>query len=189
MYWLPKLRDASSVVGEAVLDGEDLKGFLQSMRHLAVTSLIPGLPMQLNDTDKTNLNNAISAADRLVQSLEVLSAADDPQLARLASQARTATSHLHHAIKMLVPVLTVPHDLIVAMIAHEDSVEVPGIEDVLSSPATSYWLRDTLASALDRDPVKAANDAGLLSQLLTIRADALLHRAKAEIARQTRITN
>lgn len=45
-------------------------------------------------------------------------------------------------------------------------------EGLLASPATSFWLRACLASALERDPVDAANDAELLAQLLTSRADA-----------------
>ena len=33
------------------------------------------------------------------------------------------------------------------------------IEQVLGDPAASFWLKDALRSALDRDPVDAANDA------------------------------
>ncbi|HCF4080880.1 hypothetical protein [Pseudomonas aeruginosa] len=40
------------------------------------------------------------------------------------------------------------------------------IQAVLSSPGTSYWLKDALASALQRDIVDAANDAQALSSLL-----------------------
>ncbi|HCF0590410.1 TPA: hypothetical protein NH794_004060 [Pseudomonas aeruginosa] len=40
------------------------------------------------------------------------------------------------------------------------------IKAVLSSPGTSYWLKDALASALQRDIVDAANDAQALSSLL-----------------------
>jgi hypothetical protein len=41
-----------------------------------------------------------------------------------------------------------------------------GIEDVLRDPAASFWLRDSLRSALPRDPVDAANDAEVLACLL-----------------------
>lgn len=52
------------------------------------------------------------------------------------------------------------------------------IEQVLASPATSTWLRNALADALLRDPVNAANDAELLSELLSARCDQLLQQAK-----------
>lgn len=38
---------------------------------------------------------------------------------------------------------------------------------VLENPATSYWLRQALTSALARDPVDALNDAEQLVALLT----------------------
>lgn len=50
----------------------------------------------------------------------------------------------------------------------------PGIDDVLTDPAVSRWLKDALRAALARDPVDAANDAALLSALLASRADAIL---------------
>lgn len=40
------------------------------------------------------------------------------------------------------------------------------IEQVLKDPACSSWFRNALKSALDRDPVDAANDAALLYRLL-----------------------
>jgi hypothetical protein len=40
------------------------------------------------------------------------------------------------------------------------------IEQVLADPAASFWLKGALSSALDRDPVDAANDAEVLAQLL-----------------------
>jgi len=36
------------------------------------------------------------------------------------------------------------------------------VEQVLSDPAASFWLKDALRSALARDPVDAANDAEVL---------------------------
>ena len=51
------------------------------------------------------------------------------------------------------------------------------IEAILSSPATSGWLRDNLSKALERDCVDAANDAELLSNLLSRRCAALLEQS------------
>ena len=48
------------------------------------------------------------------------------------------------------------------------------IKRICEDPAISYWLRDALLSALGRDPVDAANDAGLLSVVLDKRADEIL---------------
>lgn len=52
------------------------------------------------------------------------------------------------------------------------------IEKVLTSPSTSTWLRDALTQALQRDPIDAANDAEVLSELLSARCDQLLQQAK-----------
>jgi len=43
------------------------------------------------------------------------------------------------------------------------------IENLLSSPATSDWLKSALQSALTRDPVDAVNDAEALASLLDAR--------------------
>jgi len=40
------------------------------------------------------------------------------------------------------------------------------VEQVLSDPAASFWLKDALRSAVVRDPVDAANDAEVLFRLL-----------------------
>jgi len=37
---------------------------------------------------------------------------------------------------------------------------------VLADPAASYWIKDALRSALDRDPVDAVNDAEVLAKIL-----------------------
>lgn len=55
-----------------------------------------------------------------------------------------------------------------------DDLPLPTIEDVLSNPASSTWLKSVLIAALQRDAVDAANDAALLAALLDRRADALL---------------
>ncbi|NNM78047.1 hypothetical protein HJG53_14160 [Sphingomonas sp. ID1715] len=47
---------------------------------------------------------------------------------------------------------------------------------LLANPATSYWLRDALVSALDRDPFDAERDALALSTILTRNLDALVAR-------------
>ena len=47
------------------------------------------------------------------------------------------------------------------------------IRAVIESPATSYWLKQALETALHRDCVDAANDAEALSDLLSRRCDAV----------------
>ena len=48
------------------------------------------------------------------------------------------------------------------------------IQRVLSSPGCSRWLSDALRSAQERDPVDAANDAEVLSDLLARRCEQML---------------
>lgn len=45
------------------------------------------------------------------------------------------------------------------------------IRAILESPCSSYWLRQALHSALDRDSVDVANDAEHLSGLLSRRCE------------------
>lgn len=45
----------------------------------------------------------------------------------------------------------------------------PSIQQVLDSPSASFWLKNALQSALNRDCVDAARDAELLSTLLSER--------------------
>jgi hypothetical protein len=45
------------------------------------------------------------------------------------------------------------------------------IKTILNEPGTSYWLKNALASALDRDPVNAVNDAKLLAMVLGHRVE------------------
>ena len=52
---------------------------------------------------------------------------------------------------------------------------MPAIDDVIVNMASSHWLKTALQSALQRDPVDAANDAELLSALLNEWADAVSH--------------
>ena len=55
------------------------------------------------------------------------------------------------------------------------------IRDLLNDPALSHWLRDAMLSALERDPVDAANDAGLLALVLDRRAGEVAARAMAQV--------
>lgn len=48
------------------------------------------------------------------------------------------------------------------------------IQELLQDPSISYWLRESLLSALKRDPVDAANDAELLYLILNKRVAGLL---------------
>lgn len=44
--------------------------------------------------------------------------------------------------------------------------EFPTADAVLEDPASSNWLRSSIRSALERDPVDALNDAIVLATLL-----------------------
>ncbi|WP_156680477.1 hypothetical protein [Sphingomonas profundi] len=55
----------------------------------------------------------------------------------------------------------------------EDMIEMITI---LAHPATSYWLRDAIVSAIERDPFDAERDALVLAELLGRRLDALVAR-------------
>ena len=50
----------------------------------------------------------------------------------------------------------------------------PTTIEVLHDPSTPYWLSRALTDALERDPVKAANEAEVLAAVLRRRADELL---------------
>jgi hypothetical protein len=54
--------------------------------------------------------------------------------------------------------------------------EDPEIAQVLTDPAASQWLKNTLRTALSRDPVDAANDAEVLHLILERRCRDLLGR-------------
>jgi len=47
-------------------------------------------------------------------------------------------------------------------------------DELLSRQDVSYWLKNALRQALQRDPVDASRDAELLAGALRIRADAIL---------------
>lgn len=48
------------------------------------------------------------------------------------------------------------------------------IEVVLTDKSTSYWLRESLKSAMSRDPIDAVNDAETLLCLLNECANSIL---------------
>lgn len=48
------------------------------------------------------------------------------------------------------------------------------IQAVITAPETSHWLSDALIAASLRDPVDAANDAEVLSDLMSRRCAQLL---------------
>ena len=48
-------------------------------------------------------------------------------------------------------------------------VDSPSAEALMGDPATSFWLRSALQSALERDPVDALNDTLLLADILDTR--------------------
>ena len=45
---------------------------------------------------------------------------------------------------------------------------------ILTDPSASFWMKAALRSALDRDPVDAANDAEVLAKALSRRCNRLL---------------
>jgi hypothetical protein len=51
---------------------------------------------------------------------------------------------------------------------------------VIADPAASYWLKQALASALDRDAFDAERDAIVLARLLTQRLDGIVERYFAQ---------
>lgn len=55
------------------------------------------------------------------------------------------------------------------------------IRQLLDDPSLSDWFKRSLLSALDRDPVDAADDAGLLSAVLDQRAQAIAAAALASL--------
>jgi len=52
--------------------------------------------------------------------------------------------------------------------------DLPDIDQILTDPTASIWLKSALQSALCRDPVDAANDSETLARLLELRCDRLL---------------
>lgn len=44
--------------------------------------------------------------------------------------------------------------------------DIPAVHEILADPAASFWLKESLRSALARDPVDALNDADVLVAVL-----------------------
>jgi hypothetical protein len=40
------------------------------------------------------------------------------------------------------------------------------IDEILTSPSYSYWLKNALRTVLERDPVDASTDVGILNAIL-----------------------
>ncbi len=56
----------------------------------------------------------------------------------------------------------------------------PMCENILDDPATSFWLKNALRSALNRDPVDALNDAEVLVVALKERLDFVFNEEATE---------
>lgn len=50
----------------------------------------------------------------------------------------------------------------------------PDVQQILRDPAASFWIKQALQTALQRDPVDAANDAEVLAKVLSHRCSHLL---------------
>jgi len=59
-------------------------------------------------------------------------------------------------------------------LAANGAADLPPIDQVLTDPSASFWLRNALLAALSRDPVDAANDAEVLARLLDRRCREIL---------------
>lgn len=60
------------------------------------------------------------------------------------------------------------------MSAVHDVTPVTVVTEVLTDPASSNWLRQSLEKALERDPVDALNDALVLASVLDAQLRATL---------------
>ncbi len=58
-----------------------------------------------------------------------------------------------------------------------DAEPVLEVEQVVGDPAASFWLKNALCEALNRDPVDAANEAEVLARILDQRCRKLLRAA------------
>jgi hypothetical protein len=63
-------------------------------------------------------------------------------------------------------------------LSRDIDADLPTIEDTLRDPAASLWLKAALRTALERDPVDAANDAEVLLRLLDAKLQALLEQLR-----------
>ena len=53
-------------------------------------------------------------------------------------------------------------------------ITTPTAEEIIAMPDCSTWLRNSLITALNRDPIDAANDAEMLALVLAARAGAIM---------------
>ena len=51
------------------------------------------------------------------------------------------------------------------------------VDELLNNPSVSFWLKDALTTALNRDPVDALNDAELLTEALKNHVEEVLNEA------------
>lgn len=56
------------------------------------------------------------------------------------------------------------------------------LKKMAEDPGHTMWFRNALLSALKRDPVDAANDAGLLALVLDKRANEVIAQTSAQAA-------
>lgn len=54
---------------------------------------------------------------------------------------------------------------------------IPSVDAALRNLATSSWLKNALLTALERDPVQAANEAQLLFEILDAHASEVVERS------------
>lgn len=64
------------------------------------------------------------------------------------------------------------------MTVRDEQPELPIVDGLLRDPSTSYWLRNALRSALQRDPVDAANDADILARVLDQKCRLILNQER-----------
>lgn len=62
--------------------------------------------------------------------------------------------------------------------ADGDAITPPSPDALLNDPAVSHWFKDALRSALARDPLDAARDAGLLAAVLAERQREVLAQGR-----------
>ncbi len=60
------------------------------------------------------------------------------------------------------------------------------IKWILDHPNFSSWLKDSIRTAIERDPVEALNDAELLLQLIRARTDAIVQETLDPVKRAER---
>lgn len=59
------------------------------------------------------------------------------------------------------------------------------VKQLMADPATSFWLKKSLTTALDRDPVDAFLDAQVLCRIVSTRSAETLERALCQVPRAT----